>query len=316
MSELAIRSVAPQGGWPPSEPTDRGASLSAQQRELLLDMTQLTLDLVGIVDPTGAADLASGAISLSRGDLLGAAISGISALLPYAGDLAKLGKLPRLAETLGRIVDVAKTDGAFARAVRPMMEQLKGALRGADLGFLPDAARRALRSVEARVDEFFRTARLARGEGAFAAVETLPYTAAGRVFGQANEASCMAASMRMVLPDGANIPEAWIRQAAGVDATGGLLSDVPRALSQFGLDGYRSVTGATVDTLKTALARGEPVIASVRTDVTGGAHALVVDAIRDGKVYIRDPYPPGAGASYAVTVEQFAAAFTGRAVVP
>jgi hypothetical protein len=97
------------------------SDLSPQQQALLLELTQLTLDLVGIVDPTGAADLASGAISPGRGNWLGAAISGISALLPYAGDLAKLGKLHKLVETLGNIVQVAKTDARFAQAVRPLI---------------------------------------------------------------------------------------------------------------------------------------------------------------------------------------------------
>lgn len=73
---------------------------------------------------------------------------------------------------------------------------------------------------------------------------------------------------------------------------------------------------ASVQTLEAALAKGQPIIASVKTDITGGAHAVVVDAIRDGKVSIRDPYPPGVGSSYAVSIADFQAAFTGRAVLP
>jgi hypothetical protein len=291
-----------------------GNDLSAQQQELILDITQLSLDLIGIVDPTGAADLASGAISLKRGDLLGAGISALGALLPYAGDLAKLGKLPRLVETLGNIVNVAKTDARFAKAVKPLMGQLKG-LKGASLDILPDAAKRAIRTVEAKVDEFFKTAKLARGEGAFALSDTTPYKSAGALLGQANESSCVAASIRMVLKDGAQIPEAFIRQAAHVDLQGGKLSDAVKALEAFGASGFRAVDKASLQTLEEALSRG-PLIASVKTDVTGGAHALVVDSIKDGKVFVRDPYPPGAGASYAVAVADFLKAFTGRAVLP
>ncbi len=292
-----------------------GNDLSPQQKELILDMTQISLDLIGIVDPTGAADAASGLISLGRGDLLGAGISALGALLPYAGDLAKLGKLPKLVETLGNIVNIAKTDARFAKAVAPMLEQLKSGLKGANLDILPDAAKRAIRSVEAKVDEFFKTARLARGEGAFATAATTPYKPAGALLSQANESSCVAASIRMVLKDGAEVPEAYIRQAANVDMAGGKFSDAVKALEAFGAKGYRAADKATIQTLEEALSRG-PVIASVRTEVTGGAHALVVDSIKDGKVFIRDPFPPGAGASYAVDVEAFKAAFTGRAVLP
>lgn len=296
---------------------EQGAGdLSAQQQALLLDLTQLTLDLVGIVDPTGAADLASGAISLSRGDWLGAAISGISALLPYAGDLAKLGKLPKLVETLGNIVNVAKTDARFAQAVRPMMDQLRSALRGADFSFLPEGAQRAMRSLQAKADEFFRTAKLARGEGAFALAETLPYTPAGRVFGQMNESSCVAASIRMVLRNGDEVPESIVRQVANVDNLGGTMTDAARALQELGASGYRAVDGLNLAGLETALGGGQSVIVSVRTELTGGAHALVVDAVRDGKVFVRDPYPPGMGASYAIAADVFAAAMTGRAVIP
>ncbi len=70
---------------------------------------KLMLDLVGLVDPTGLADLASGGISLAQGigklargeegatgHFVDAAISGISAL--PMGDVAKAGKLRHLAK--------------------------------------------------------------------------------------------------------------------------------------------------------------------------------------------------------------------------
>ena len=61
---------------------ERGANdLSPQQKELILDLTQVTLDLIGIVDPTGAADVASGLISARRGDWLGAGISALGLVL-------------------------------------------------------------------------------------------------------------------------------------------------------------------------------------------------------------------------------------------
>ena len=69
-------------------------ALSPDARELLLDVGQFTLDIVGIFEPTPFADLTSGVISLCRGDIFGGVISAI-AIVPYAGDLAKLAKIPR-----------------------------------------------------------------------------------------------------------------------------------------------------------------------------------------------------------------------------
>lgn len=63
--------------------------LTAEQRGLLLDVTQLGLDGGGIVDPTGALDAARGVISLGRGDVWGAGISGVGILLPVIGDLVE-----------------------------------------------------------------------------------------------------------------------------------------------------------------------------------------------------------------------------------
>ncbi len=48
--------------------------------------------MVGIVDPTGVADVTSGAISLWRGDWLSAGISFLG-IFAGLGDLAKFGKL-------------------------------------------------------------------------------------------------------------------------------------------------------------------------------------------------------------------------------
>ena len=67
-----------------------------QDRELMLDIGQLVLDVVGIFDPTPASDGANVLISLARGDLFGAGISAIS-IVPFVGDLAKVGKLGKWA---------------------------------------------------------------------------------------------------------------------------------------------------------------------------------------------------------------------------
>lgn len=116
---------------------------------------KLMLDLVGLVDPTGLADLASGGISLAQGigklvkgeegagqHFVDAAISGISAI--PGGDLAKAGKLRHLAkfqplakglkrkrteEKLGGIGEVSKLIGGDSD-----LSGLLGGLFGGSLG--------------------------------------------------------------------------------------------------------------------------------------------------------------------------------------
>jgi hypothetical protein len=77
--------------------------LAQANQELGLDLAQAALDVAGIVDPTPVSDLVNGAISLGRGDLLGAGLSLIS-VVPYVGDaLAKTTKGARLAKKISAL---------------------------------------------------------------------------------------------------------------------------------------------------------------------------------------------------------------------
>lgn len=132
--------------------------LTPAQKELALDVTQLGLDIVGIFEPTPFADITSGLISAFRGDWLGAGISTLS-LVPYIGDAAKLGKLGKMAKTVATAIEVAKTDSKFAKVLRPMMENLGGALDkvpGGLLDKLPTSARKQIVEMHARVDGFLK----------------------------------------------------------------------------------------------------------------------------------------------------------------
>ena len=137
--------------------------LSAADRELMLDLGQLALDLAGIVDPTPASDGTNAVISLLRGDWFGAATSAIS-ILPVIGDLAKLGKLGRWAQTVERVIDRAATDSAFAARVRPALEKLGElieAIPGTVYRGLPDSVRTKLDDIQTTIDAF-RAARIGR----------------------------------------------------------------------------------------------------------------------------------------------------------
>ena len=127
--------------------------IAKQKASLALDMAQIGLSVAGIFDPTPISDGIDGLISLFRGDFLGAGISVVS-MVPYIGDAAKLGKLGKFAETIAKAVDLAKTDAAFAAAIKPALDKLGAALKQVPLDSLPKPAREAIQSMQRKLDEF------------------------------------------------------------------------------------------------------------------------------------------------------------------
>jgi hypothetical protein len=138
--------------------TQADASKEPSQDDLILDILQFALDLVGVVDPTGLADGASALISLSRGEWLNAAISAVS-LVPYVGDMAKLGKLPKYARTVEKAVQVAGKDAKFADKMLPGMKKLRKALDKVPLDQLPTAVRDQMGRIRNLVIQFIKEAR-------------------------------------------------------------------------------------------------------------------------------------------------------------
>lgn len=93
-----------------------------------LDVAQLGADAAGIIDPTGIVDGANAAVSLVRAvrepdrrgeHLRNAAISAVS-MVPYVGDLAKIGKLRSAGKSIrgaGRLAKSGKAEGAADRGL-------------------------------------------------------------------------------------------------------------------------------------------------------------------------------------------------------
>ena len=125
------------------------------EEQLVLDIVQFSLDMVGIVEPTPFADATSGLISLARGEWLNAAISGAS-MLPYLGDMAKLGKLPKYAHSVAEAIKLAARDERFATHLRPALLRLKEALERVPLGHLPASASAELRRILHEIELFVR----------------------------------------------------------------------------------------------------------------------------------------------------------------
>jgi RHS repeat-associated protein len=72
------------------------------------DVLSAGLDLVGIVDPTGIADGLNAALQAKNGDVGGAVISAIG-LVPYVGDVAKVGKVGKDIKVIENAIEAVKT---------------------------------------------------------------------------------------------------------------------------------------------------------------------------------------------------------------
>lgn len=122
----------------------------AELRELSFDLVQLAFDLAGIVDPTPVSDGASGLLALARGRWLDAAISGVS-MIPYVGDLAKAGKLPRYLKSVERAIRIAEQSADAAKILRPGIEKLRKALE-----FIPSGSNKHIDQMREAIDRTFR----------------------------------------------------------------------------------------------------------------------------------------------------------------
>ena len=127
--------------------------LSKLPADVKLDVLQFGLDLMGLVNP--AADAANAAISLWRGDFLGAAFSAIS-IIPF-GDVVKLAKLGQYAKTFETLVTkVIPKNAELYRELTPVMTQFRSLLAKIPAG---NASVDAIRE---QISKFFRNAELHR----------------------------------------------------------------------------------------------------------------------------------------------------------
>ena len=95
--------------------------------EIIKMLTQLGLDIGGIIEPTFFCDAASCGISILDGDWWAAGIS-VCSCVPYVGDLSKLGKIPKWLETLNKAFAFAKKNSRFRQTIRSAIENLKKVL--------------------------------------------------------------------------------------------------------------------------------------------------------------------------------------------
>jgi uncharacterized protein len=135
-----------------ANPGGAARGLTAAQKSLALDVTQLGLDIVGIFEPTPFADGANTLISLGRGDWFGA-ITSAAGIIPYVGDAAKLGKLGKWAETVAKAVDMAATNPAFRKAIEPALRKISDAIASVGIDRLPAQVRDQFLSIKRNADK-------------------------------------------------------------------------------------------------------------------------------------------------------------------
>jgi hypothetical protein len=145
-------------------PVGAPGPMSADE-ELILDVTGIILDVAGIFDPTPISDGASATLELARGNYGSAALSAIS-IVPYIGDFAKLGKLPRYVRTVTRVLERARASERFAEMVTPVLRRLLQTLN-----MMPAGVNASIDSMREAIAAFVRRR---SGRAVAAAVEALP----------------------------------------------------------------------------------------------------------------------------------------------
>jgi hypothetical protein len=150
------RTRMPQPGVVGADKMALHGDVEQAKRALAMDISQLVLDITGIIDPTPISDGANFLISLARRNWVDAVASAVS-IVPYIGDLAKTAKLPRYIRSVRKAIDIARFDLKWASALRQLFAKLKQVLDecsklAADL--LPDAAKRQLKELKDEIDHF------------------------------------------------------------------------------------------------------------------------------------------------------------------
>jgi hypothetical protein len=175
--ELA-RTLEGGGATPPAPAND-----TVDPVQLGLDLTQLALDITGIIEPTPFSDGSNTIISAGRaigslfsgdfGDAGGHALNGVlsaAGVIPYLGDAAKAGKVGKWAQTISDSVAAVVANPALRGALEPALRQVKNAVDAIPQGAidaLPASARDAINRMKGQLDEFFGASTRQADEGLY-----------------------------------------------------------------------------------------------------------------------------------------------------
>jgi hypothetical protein len=147
-----------------------------------------------------------------------------------------------------------------------------------------------------------------------AGINVSSYEPAGQVIGQMTMETCVAASCRMIASDvGVTLSEGTVATALETSSSGANMLRSAEVLESLGVGGGQAVQSATLAQLEAALAGGRSAMVGVNIPSIG-RHAMVVDRIANGTVFLRDPLPVAQGSSFAMPLREFLSVWTGRLV--
>lgn len=123
-------------------------------QDLVEELAIIALDIVGIFDPTGVADITSSGLSARRGDWLGAGIS-LLGVIPVLGDIAKTGKLGRYARTVEKAVRMAVNNPSVRSSLEGALRALWDVLRKFDPAVFPPSVSGPLQAMKDQLGRLF-----------------------------------------------------------------------------------------------------------------------------------------------------------------
>ena len=103
---------------------DLGGNYTFQGDDILV----AALDIVGIFDPTGVADIAAAGIEFNNGNFWSGVASSLG-VIPYIGDIGKVGKIGKHVKTIENAIDGVKTienTASTSRAARREVMRKEG----------------------------------------------------------------------------------------------------------------------------------------------------------------------------------------------
>ncbi|CAI9430308.1 hypothetical protein MSHRCOH1_08910 [Candidatus Ornithobacterium hominis] len=112
---------------------DLGGNYTLQGKEVLV----AALDIVGIVDPTGVADIAAATLEAEQGNW-GSAILSAAGVVPIVGDIGKVGKIAKHVKTIEKAIDGVKNTGEIITSKAARREAMRKAGIPTSQPLIPD----------------------------------------------------------------------------------------------------------------------------------------------------------------------------------
>ncbi|MDQ1097319.1 MULTISPECIES: cysteine peptidase family C39 domain-containing protein [Chryseobacterium] len=274
---------------------------------------ELLINILLLIFTEGAGNVVKGTTYVQK------AASLLKVLARETVSVATLGITDLLAFLSRFIVRFGKACAkGFAGFARFIEELLQGAKNGAKAEDLAD-------EIHDLEEIIIKGRKLQKGGGdatkSFAenaGIKIDKWITTAKIFGQSTDYTCAATSLRMVLDDkGILLLEDELARTLKTDTNGASILDIPEVLYFKRLEDQ--VTAIAEEDIRLSkllekLEDGDKAIVSIGTEHFKG-HAVVLEKVENGEVFLRDPLPMNHGASYKMNIEDFKRIFKERAVI-